>query len=148
MSPSFSSAESQWLAQLAAMREAIAEVKLDQSTGEFQSYGHDLLIDDEDLSEESSDEIWDIFGEDQVNGHSSSTSNDSDELDAVPDGEGKSYDLEWLREKCVALTDRHSSGLESEHLQDQLRRLLMSNMGSELSNSIPRLPTFTKLIRI
>ena len=134
MSLSFSSAESQWLAQLAAMREAIAEVKLDQPTGDFESYGHDL--DDEDLSEGNSDEFWDIFGEDNVNGHSSSISNHSDERDGILDGEDNVYDLEWLQEKCVALTDRHSSGLESERLQEDLRRLLMSKMRSELSSII------------
>lgn len=136
MSPSFSTAESQWLAQLAAMREAIAEIKLDQPTGEFQSYGQDLVMEDEDLSERSSDEIWDIFGGDEVNGHSTSISNDSDEFDSFLDGERNGFDLEWLREKCVALADHHSSGLESEHLQDHLRKLLMSKMGSELSNII------------
>lgn len=136
MSPSFSTAESQWLAQLAAMREAIAEIKLDQPHGGLQSYGQSLMLDDEDLSEGSSDEIWDIFGEDQVNGHSSSISNGSDELDVLTDGEDKTFDLEWLQEKCVALTDRHGVGLESEQLQDQLRNLLMSNMGSESWNNI------------
>ena len=132
MSPSFSNAESQWHAQLAAMREAIAEIKLDQPNGEFQSYGQDLVIDDEDLSERSSDEIWDIFDEDQVNDRSSSISNGSDQLDTLPDGEYKPSDLEWLQEKCVALTDRHGLGLDSEQLQEQLRNLLMSNLGSEL----------------
>lgn len=132
MSPSFSTAESQWHAQLAAMREAIAEIKVDQPNGEFQSYGQDLEIDDEDLSEGSSDEIWDIFAEDQANDHSSSISNDSNELDALPNGEYKPNDLEWLQEKCVALTDRHGLGLDSKQLQDQLWNLLMSNLGSEL----------------
>lgn len=138
MSPSFSTAESQWLAQLAAMREAIAEVKFDQPIGELQSYGQDLVINDEDLSEGSLDDIWDVFGEDQVNGYSSSISNDLDEPDSILNGEDNSYDLEWLREKCVALTDRHGSGLESEHLQDQLRKLLKADMGSELSSIIQR----------
>lgn len=141
MSPSFSTAESQWLAQLAVMREAIAEVKLDQPTGEFQKYGQDLVMDDEDLSGGSSDEIWDIFSEDEVNGRSGSISNNSDEIDPTLDGEDNGYDLEWLREKCMALTDRHNSGLESDHLQDHLRKLLMSNMGSK-SSGITTGPNF------
>lgn len=132
MLPSFNTAESQWLAQLAAMREAIAEVKLDQSTGELQKYGEDLVMDDGNLSGESSDEIWDIFSEDDVNGYSSSISNDHDEIKPDTDGEDSGYDLEWLGEKCRALTNHNSSGLESNHLQDQLFELLISDMQSTI----------------
>jgi antiviral helicase SLH1 len=135
MSPSFSTAESQWLAQLAAMREAIAEVKLDQSTSQLQKYGQDIVMDDGDLSGESSDEIWDIFGEDDINGCSSSVPNDQAESEPNIDGEYSGYDLEWLREKCRALTYHNSSGLETNHLQDQLLALLVSDMQSKSSSS-------------
>lgn len=133
MSPSFSTAESEWLAQVAAMREAIAEIKLTQPTGEFETYGQDTVMDDGDLSDRSSDEIWDIFSEDEVNGRSGSISNDSDELEPTLDVEGSGYNFGWLREKCLALTDRHSSGLECSQLEDHLRKLLLSDMGSKSS---------------
>lgn len=143
MSPSFSTAESEWLAQVAAMREAIAEIKLTQPiTGAVESYGQHIVSEDDDweLNDRSlTDEIWDIFSEDddEVNGggRSGSTSNDSDneELEATFVGgeEGLGYDLEWLQGKCLALTDRQSSGLDSSQLQDHLHKLLLSEMGSK-----------------
>jgi antiviral helicase SLH1 len=119
------------------MRAAIAEMKLDHTTGELPKYGQDILKDDEDLSAASSDEIWDIFSPDEVNGSSTSSLVDgSDEAEPTLNGENLHYNLEWLREKCVALTDHHRSGLDSDQLQDHLCKLLFSSMESELEISL------------
>ncbi|KAK5001861.1 hypothetical protein LTR28_012140, partial [Elasticomyces elasticus] len=57
-------AESQWLAQLTAMRAAIAELKLPQTNGTTQDYGKDIILDDEDFSGTSSGEdIWDLISD-------------------------------------------------------------------------------------
>lgn len=125
MSPSFNIAESQWLAQLAAMREAIAELKLDQPLGELPKYGQDIVMNDEDPSGGSLDGIWDVFGDDEVDG---SISSYSDEIEQAVNGDV--YDLEWLRDKCMDITDRQGSDLESGHLQDHVYQLLLSNIGS------------------
>ena len=68
-----------------------------------------------------------------MNGRSGSNSNysDNEELEAAFGGEGLDYNLEWLQEKCLALTDRQGSGLESSQLQDHLHKLLLSEMGSK-----------------
>ncbi|GAB7322701.1 hypothetical protein MBLNU13_g03597t2 [Cladosporium sp. NU13] len=66
MSPSADTAASQWLEQLAAMRAAIAELKLPQTNGEAKdaSYDDDYGLDDDDLSPASgSDDIWDIISD-------------------------------------------------------------------------------------
>ncbi|KAK4958626.1 putative steryl acetyl hydrolase mug81, partial [Elasticomyces elasticus] len=58
--------ESQWLAQLTAMRAAIAELKLPQINGTTQEYGKDIILDDddEDFSATSSGEdIWDLISD-------------------------------------------------------------------------------------
>jgi hypothetical protein len=119
------------------MRAAIAEMKLDNSTGELPKYGQDILKDDESLSAASSDDIWDIFSPDEVNGSSNgSLADGSEEAQPTLDGGNVEYNLEWLREKCVALTDHHRSGLDSDQLQDHLCKLLFSNMESELRISL------------
>ena len=55
MSTPADTAASQWLEQLAAMRAAIAELKIPQTNGnaeEHQYYGGDLDLDDDDLDDD------------------------------------------------------------------------------------------------
>lgn len=128
MSPAAESAESQWLTQLAAMREAIAGLKLDQPNGSVQEYGHDLLVEDDDLSGDSgNDDIWDVFSEDEGYEYSSDSLDGEDE--ALPEEEtfGGKHGQDWLRSKCVAFTSE-KSGLDASELHEQLLGLLASDM--------------------
>ena len=124
MSLSVESAHSQWLAQLAAMREAIAELKLDQASADAQAYGHDIEFDDFSGSS-GSDDIWDVISEGEDEEYS------SDHLEGAEDllnghVEDYGYDPAWLRSKCVTFASRRS-GLDAEELEEQILALLASD---------------------
>lgn len=135
MSPSFQSAQSQWLAQLASMRAAIEELKLNQVDSNTQSYGCDLLLDDDDLTGCSgSDDVWDILSEEE-------DEYSSDHLDGEEkahfDGDIDRYGDEWLRSKTVAFASRRS-GLDPHELEEQIIALLASDSkGTNLLLSWP-----------
>ncbi|KAI6894602.1 hypothetical protein KC318_g11830, partial [Hortaea werneckii] len=66
MSPSADSAASQWLEQLAAMRAAIADLKLPETNGQSGKHELGFDLDDDDLSPASpTDDIWDLISEDE-----------------------------------------------------------------------------------
>ena len=129
MLPSLETAESQWLSQLTAMRQAIAELKLDdQSHSQDQAYGRDIVVDDDDLTGTSgSDDLWNAFSDETDNSYS------SDMLDGVEDsspGLGASdrpWGHGWLRSKCLGLASRQP-GLDAGALQQQLSAMLASDM--------------------
>ena len=130
MSPSFENAESTWLAQLAAMREAIADLKLDQPNGHVKSYGEDILADEADLTGGgSSDDLWDIFSDGDEEEEYSSDS--VEEIpDSVPNGTFKgppAYSPEWLAGKCRSFV-QGKPGLDGEELQQQISSLLSSDI--------------------
>ena len=129
MSPSLENAESEWLAQYAALRQTLAELRMGQLNGETKGYGHDIMLDDEDLVGGSgSDDLWNVFRDDEQDDEYS-----SDMLDGVtdfPNGEIKSphpYGQEWLRSKCLAFASS-KSGMDAEELRQQLSAMLASDM--------------------
>ena len=131
MSPAAGSAESQWLAQLAAMREAIAGLKLDQVNVSVQGYGHDLLVEDDDLTGDSgNDDIWDVFSDEEDHEYSSDLLEGDDE---VPSDGKDSQD--WLRSKCLAFTSG-KSGLDASELQEELWALLASDVPGMLISKV------------
>ena len=127
MSPSTFSAESQWLSQLAAMREAIAGLKLQQQDDYGKGYGYDLQIGtDEDSESSGIDDIWDVL----------SDSGGALESADSTDGAGKSVvdwpaplnsHRWWMKNKCLELA-RTSTGFSGDELQDQILVLLASNL--------------------
>ncbi|KAL8790764.1 MAG: hypothetical protein Q9213_000388 [Squamulea squamosa] len=130
MSPSIFSAESQWLTQVAAMREAIAGLKLHQANGSVQPYGHDLVIDDDGTSESSEkDDIWDVFSEEDVEEDSSDLANGFAEV-RIDDETSTNRPSEWLRNMCVDLAQRNI-GLNASELQEQITMLLTSDIQDE-----------------
>jgi len=123
MSPSLDNAQSQWLAQLTVMREAIAELKIPTDGEKAHTYGQDILLDDDELSGTASgDDIWDLISDEWENEYS------SDHLDEV-DGVGPAqnvYDQTWLSRKCDTIAQR-SSGLNGPALQEQITAILASD---------------------
>ncbi|OCK86369.1 Sec63-domain-containing protein [Lepidopterella palustris CBS 459.81] len=127
MSPSLENAQSQWLEQLAAMREAIADLKLRADGAQGQSYGQDILFDDDELSGTASgDDIWDLISDEWEDGYSS---DHLDGVDLVTEGK-EAYDQEWLRKKCEDIAKR-SSGLNGTALQEQIMAVLASDSKDE-----------------
>ncbi|KAK4697758.1 antiviral helicase SLH1, partial [Lecanoromycetidae sp. Uapishka_2] len=131
MSPSLETAGSEWLSQLAAMRQAIAELKLNQPNSQDQAYGHDIVVDDEDLSGGSdSDDLWNVFSENEGDNYS------SDMLDGVQNSLSDfevgayGYGTGWLKDKCITLAGRQV-GLDPEEMQQQLSAMLASDMNND-----------------
>ena len=109
------------------MREAIAELKLDQQNSEVKAYGHDIVIDDEDTRATGSDDLWSVWSDEEET-EESSDSIDGVEQDAAESAfEGTAYGREWLRERCLTLASGNL-GLDPGQLEEQLSVLLASDM--------------------
>lgn len=137
MAPSLPNAESQWLSQMAAMRQAIAELKLNRSDGDAHGYEDSLVVDDSDLTGDSgSDELWNVFSDEEQEEYS------SDMLDCIDDsihGENikeQGYGQAWLRSECIAFTNTRA-GIDAEELKQQLSAILASDIKS---SDIPVVP--------
>lgn len=117
------SAHARWLEQLNAMREAIAELKLPESTDNALPYGHDLDFDDDDFSGTASGEdIWDVISDEYEDGYSS---------DLLEPASGTAYaeslySQDWLAQKCAEVAQQ-SSGLDAGALAEQITAILASD---------------------
>lgn len=131
MSPTaVESAEAQWLAQLAAMRAALAELKLPlpQANGaQEKPYGEDFDFDEEMSSANSGDVVWDFIsdedGEDFYSDLIDGVETNTDIIEV-------SYGPEWLKNKCTLLA-KSKQGLSAEDLQGQIGALVASDSGEE-----------------
>ena len=123
------SAEVQWQAQLAAMKAALADLKLPEKTthgGEVGSYGSDIDFDDEGFtSGNSGDDVWDFIGDSEEDLYSSDLNED-----LTPESETEGYGPQWLKSKCIGFASR-KQGLSGEDLQDQIMALLASGSVEE-----------------
>ena len=136
MSPSTESFEATWLAQLTSMREAIAGLKLDQSNGTVQEYGHDLLFEDDDFTGDSdNDDIWDVFSDEEEFECSSGSLDPDEGLLCKGETPGDEHGQAWLQSKCLAFTSG-KSGLDASELQEQLSALLASDMRGTLKSIV------------
>lgn len=129
MSSSLHSAEAQWQSQLAAMRAALADLKLptkDMTEGS-PSYSPDInFIEDEDFtSGNSGDDVWDFISDDDEDLYGSDFNED-----LIPDAEVGDYDAEWLKIKCLSFAAR-KQGLSGEDLEQQIMALLVSDSAEE-----------------
>lgn len=124
------------MAQLAAMRQAVSELKLNRQDGQVEGYGHSIVVDDEDLSDENFDDTRDIFTGSEEDDRSSHTSNNLEYPENERDQHGLKFSLGWLRNQCVALTNR-THRLDASQLQDQLCLLLVSDMRGACLDPLP-----------
>lgn len=141
-SSTLDSAEAQWIAQIAAMRAALADLNLPppQEDGQATMYGSDIDFDEEDFtSGNSGDDVWDFISDTEEDQYSS---------DVVPDGlEGNagSYGPQWLRSKCILFADRRQ-GLAADDLQEQIMALLGSDsVEEELQSTLTDIVGFDDL---
>ncbi|RDH38103.1 Sec63-domain-containing protein [Aspergillus welwitschiae] len=137
------SVETQWLAQLAAMRQAIADLKLPQDPAKDTSYGSDLDLDfDEDYSSPGTadDDIWDIISSDEE------ASDDFDDYDELPSPPTSSaYDQLWLEQKCMSLA-ANKPGMDAGELAQQITAALATDSGDdELQMSLAEIVGFDDL---
>ncbi|EHY59058.1 putative steryl acetyl hydrolase mug81 [Exophiala dermatitidis] len=128
MSQSAFQSEAQWLSQMAAMRQAIAELRLPPLNDASQMYGSDIDL-DEELSEDLDDDIWDVDDaldesppsdafEEPTNGY---------KAPEVVDGV---FNRAWLHGKCAAFAQARS-GLNASELEEQIIALLASDSSDD-----------------
>jgi len=126
-SSSLDSAEEQWKAQLAAMRAAIADMKLpSKSTNDEHSFDYNIpyIEDIDSTSASSADDIWDLSSD--AENQDSSDAND----DATPESPMTGYGLQWLKSRCLGFASR-KQGLSAEDLEEQIMALLASDSVTE-----------------
>ena len=127
MSPStLDTAEAQWQTQLAAMRAALAELKLPAKSGaEDIPYGSDIEFDEDEegTSGNSGDDVWDFISDSENEFFDES-------YIATPEPESSIYGSPWLYTKCVAIATKRS-GLSSDELQEQIVALLAADSNEE-----------------
>lgn len=131
--------EAQWIAQMKAMRDAIAELKLPQLAPGQVPYGQDIVVEDENSTLASSgDDLWDLIESDEEEADSLSSDDGLFHPSATtgPSTNGSAHDTDWLEQVCM-LTASKAGGLDAIALQDQLRALLVSDLqGTSLSRRI------------
>ncbi|KIW20324.1 hypothetical protein PV08_00899 [Exophiala spinifera] len=135
--------ESQWLAQMEAMRQAIVDLKLPPANGENKMYGDDIDLDDE-LSDGVDDDIWDV--ESEVDESPPSDTNDEtiNSLKAHETSE-QFFDRSWLHSKCTAFA-RSRHGMEVDDVEQQIIALLASDSSDdELQMSLAEIVGFDDL---
>ncbi|KAI4185963.1 MAG: hypothetical protein L6R41_003807, partial [Letrouitia leprolyta] len=132
MSPSVFSTESQWLGQLTAMRQAIAELKLDQRNRSSLPYGHDIVVNEDESSEASSNNgLWDVFSESEED-EEEEKEDDSDLIDGVEELDVANQMLsdergDWLTKMCLTLAAKTRNSSVDE-MRDRISALLASDM--------------------
>jgi antiviral helicase SLH1 len=142
---SIAATESQWLTQLAAMRQAIADLKLPQALPhELISYGSDidLDIDDDYSSPGTNDDVWDIISSDDETSDDLDDLHGLDELHLAP---GSSYNRFWLEDKCQDLAIRNSTMDATELAQQVIATLAADSNDEELQMSLAEVVGFDDL---
>lgn len=120
---------SQWLVQLAAMRQSILDLQLDEQDGRNQGYGKNLKVEDEDLTGQQI-AIWALFSQLEEN-EDSCGSGIQGPIQHQNEQQQVSCDIKWLRNKCIALTMR-KTGLNAHLLQTRLCALLASDQNGTI----------------
>jgi antiviral helicase SLH1 len=144
MSPAaLATAEAEWQTQLAAMRAALADLKLPQSeNGEMAVYGSDIPFDDDDdfTSGNSGDDVWDFITDDDDALYSSDLNED-----IVPEEPTQGYGPQWLKSKCDGFAAK-KQGLSGEDLHGQIVALLASDsVEEELQSTLTDIVGFDDL---
>lgn len=123
---SITDAETQWLAQVAAMKAAIAELQLPS-----QSLNGDSFMDDQDdqdfgWSSASGDahDVWDFISDSEIEELGLDSARMLDEGDGF--GEEPTFGPQWLSTRCIAIAS-HRDGLPAATLQEQILEALRSS---------------------
>lgn len=112
--------ESDWLAQLMAMQDAVAALNITSDTPE---YGCDLDLTDDN----SSDDYDDLF--ETADQEDSNTSGDDYEDDGL-------FNVQWLERQCDGYSRRNPAGLGSGDLTEKLLSLLQGKEDDHSLQSI------------
>ncbi|KAI1489464.1 Sec63 Brl domain-containing protein [Biscogniauxia mediterranea] len=142
-SSSMTEAEAQWRAQFAAMKSALADLKLqggDPSSTKMEN-GTDIDWNDEDFtSGNSGDDVWDFISDSEEDLYSSDF---IDETDGQVNSEG--HGLGWFSKQCSAVSMK-KDGLSTDAFQAQILEILGSKRSEyELQSMLTDLVGFDDL---
>ncbi|KAI1210026.1 Sec63-domain-containing protein [Annulohypoxylon truncatum] len=127
MSPFMSEAEAQWREQFAAMKAALADLKLPGKNRSIEAeLNLDFDLDDEDLtSGNSGDDVWDFIEDSEEDLYSSDL---IEEANGQPDG--GSYGPAWFSQQCSIIASK-KNGLSSDAFQAQVLDVLNSQRSED-----------------
>ncbi|KAI1093636.1 Sec63-domain-containing protein [Rostrohypoxylon terebratum] len=126
MPPSMSEAEARWREQFAAMKAALADLKLPGKNPSIESeLNLDFDLDDEDFtSGNSGDDVWDFIDDSEEDLYSSDF---IEKANGQPGG--GSYGPAWLSQQCSIIASKN--GLSSDAFQAQVLDVLNSQRSEE-----------------
>lgn len=140
MPPSATEAEAQWLAQVAAMKAAIAELRLTQPNqapnGNSAVDGRDDIEDEDfDLSSGSggAHDVWDFISDSELEELGLDSGDLMDGTDGFP--QEPAYGPQWFTTKCIEVA-AHRDGLPAETLQEQIQEALRSTQQEDELQSL------------
>ena len=128
MASELSQSIEEWRAQMAVMREALANFKLPEPVDSSTLYGIDDDLDDQ-VSDEPYDDIWDVesdLGDSADTGESPHGVNGFHPEEVV---EGV-FDKRWLRQRCVTFATTKPA-LDASDLEQQIVALLASDSSDD-----------------
>lgn len=124
-SSQLSAAEAQWREQFAAMRAALADLKISQESKQVDG---DFGFDDEDFegyaSGNSGQDVWDFISDDEDEDDYSSDFAEAAAVDDVVD-----YGAEWFTTKCSEIAVKN--GLSADVFETQIMSVLNSNRSED-----------------
>lgn len=117
----------EWRAQMAAMKQALADFKLPESFDKTSIYGDDDF--DEDISDTPYDDIWDVDSDVDASPDSEESPHGLNGFE-TPDIVDGVFDRRWLRMKCSQLAVARSS-MDSSEFEHQIVALLASDSSDD-----------------
>ena len=128
MSPSVDDALSQWLAQLAEMKAAIAELKSTNEISNSTPFGGDIQKELETFDvRPQKGNILDLVGREYDTYDESEEDTSSNDLTDTQNGVSSGiYDQGWLQQQCQRV-EKQGSELDSNQLYDQVSATLVSD---------------------
>ena len=111
------------------MRLSLAELRAEALTDGSKGYGHDIVLEEEDLtSRNASDDVWSLFNdEEQDAGYNIDILDDVTDSPIATSKTIYPYGLRWLRSKCLAFVSSKPC-MDAEELQQKLSAMLASDM--------------------
>jgi antiviral helicase SLH1 len=121
--------ESQWRAQMAQIRQTMANLPLPPLEG-GSMYGSDLALDEDELSEDSlEDDIWEVEDEAEESPPSDHFQEDIDGVGTVAKAVNGVYDRGWLQAKCADFANTRS--VDAHDLEQQITAVLASDSSDD-----------------
>ncbi|RMZ83373.1 hypothetical protein DV737_g1644, partial [Chaetothyriales sp. CBS 132003] len=144
MAESVFQSETEWLAQMRQMRQAISDLRLPSLRDPGEMYGADFDL-EEDSSDSPEDDIWDVEGDDAESAPSETSDGFVDGVKASNGTAVSRFDRSWLRTKSEDFV-KSRSGMSAHDFEQQIVALLASDSSDdELQTSLVEMTGYDDL---